>query len=165
MYCNKCGKQIPDDSNFCPKCGNTIATNPQTGHSDENAEKQENKGCLLAILLIIVGIVFAFFVIKFIVDNSNNGGSLLETQITQNDYSVNTSQGLTTYTVTITPKTDIKTCTVEFKFMNSNGAVVYADTITKTNLNKGSSYSFTVELGVVGALQSSQVRYTVTGKK
>ena len=25
MYCNKCGTRIPDDSRFCPKCGNGVA--------------------------------------------------------------------------------------------------------------------------------------------
>ena len=24
MYCNKCGNEIPDDSNFCPVCGNQL---------------------------------------------------------------------------------------------------------------------------------------------
>lgn len=24
MFCNNCGKGIPDDSNFCQYCGNTI---------------------------------------------------------------------------------------------------------------------------------------------
>ncbi len=35
MYCGKCGKQIPDDSNFCSYCGNTISTNtnPYPGQS------------------------------------------------------------------------------------------------------------------------------------
>lgn len=42
MYCRKCGTQIPDDSDFCPKCGA-----PQSGGSvpgpSQNTDKQQDK--------------------------------------------------------------------------------------------------------------------------
>lgn len=33
MFCNKCGKEIPDDSQFCPKCGKSLgAVSPKKSH-------------------------------------------------------------------------------------------------------------------------------------
>ena len=26
MFCNKCGKNIPDDSTFCPNCGASLSS-------------------------------------------------------------------------------------------------------------------------------------------
>jgi len=35
MFCNKCGQQIPDESQFCKFCGVTLtATSPQTATTD-----------------------------------------------------------------------------------------------------------------------------------
>lgn len=36
MFCTKCGKQIPDDSKFCPYCGNPAET-------PENMQKRVDK--------------------------------------------------------------------------------------------------------------------------
>ena len=36
MFCTKCGKQIPDDSKFCPYCGNPAET-------PENMQKHVDK--------------------------------------------------------------------------------------------------------------------------
>ena len=40
MYCNKCGTKIPDDSRFCPKCGNGIdpILIQANDHSSDNKE-------------------------------------------------------------------------------------------------------------------------------
>ena len=37
MYCRKCGKYIPDDSNVCPYCGVDVITN-----NDFREEKKTN---------------------------------------------------------------------------------------------------------------------------
>ena len=53
MYCRKCGKSIPDDSNFCNYCGCEVET-----------EEQSKKNRLLIPLLIAV-IFFLLFVFLF----------------------------------------------------------------------------------------------------
>lgn len=42
MYCNKCGKQIDEDSIFCQFCGNTVAEE-DTKPKSETSSKQETK--------------------------------------------------------------------------------------------------------------------------
>lgn len=34
MFCRKCGKEIPDDSDFCPKCGTRNAVDMEAGGVD-----------------------------------------------------------------------------------------------------------------------------------
>lgn len=63
MYCRICGKEIPDDSNFCPNCGTEIKANTEvlddTKESEHNVEKSvpkkanKNVGC--STILVIVG--------------------------------------------------------------------------------------------------------------
>lgn len=33
MFCRKCGKQIPDDSTFCPRCGAQNSVEAETGRA------------------------------------------------------------------------------------------------------------------------------------
>ena len=42
MYCSKCGKEIPDDSIFCPECGQRIEGNNQNINRD-NAQNNNTK--------------------------------------------------------------------------------------------------------------------------
>lgn len=50
MFCSKCGKQIADDSRFCPECGNGIGTNsvlterPQYAAPDYETKVEEEGG-------------------------------------------------------------------------------------------------------------------------
>lgn len=44
-FCSKCGAEVPDDSAFCPKCGNQMAATPAAGERAytrrERSEKRE----------------------------------------------------------------------------------------------------------------------------
>lgn len=47
MYCNKCGKYIDNDSNFCPKCGTKTDICDQNDETIQNKElSEENKSAL-----------------------------------------------------------------------------------------------------------------------
>ena len=70
MICSKCGKDIPDDSAFCPKCAAPTGTGAtevtpftpvQTPPMDKPPKKKMKKGCIIA-LLIPLGLIVIFFV-------------------------------------------------------------------------------------------------------
>ena len=95
------------------------------------------------------------------------GSSVYETdnRLKSYDYSYSTSQDLTTYTIFITPNRDLKNCSIELTLYDENGAKIYANTITKTNLVDGSTYAYTFEFGITNALYGSEVYYTITGER
>ena len=45
LFCRKCGKEIPNDSAFCPKCGERVLSIPSKNViSAENKEPEQSKG-------------------------------------------------------------------------------------------------------------------------
>ena len=68
MYCQKCGKEIPNDSNLCPYCG--VSLKNQT----ENKPPKKKKGCLFGCLGFII-IIILFGVIASCSNNSSNNTS------------------------------------------------------------------------------------------
>jgi len=59
MYCPKCGKELPDDSQFCLKCGRALVadvpkTTPKTKPSD---------GLRTRVIFFVVGILFALIAV------------------------------------------------------------------------------------------------------
>ena len=67
MFCKKCGKEIPDDSAFCPKCGAQVNMAQPSGENSSfdyyaNQAKQEVKkyniwaiaGFILAVVPVVI---------------------------------------------------------------------------------------------------------------
>lgn len=179
MFCNNCGKEIADGSKFCNYCGTKIAL----PNNDESAPKENNNqnqnyipdddkgGCLKGVLVfvgVIIGLVLLSIALVKIVNNFDSSGNivdkLVERDITKSDFDVSTSEGVTSYTITITPKVKMNECHVEIKLLDSKGNVVHSDTITKTDLKEGSSYSYKFEYNLTTALSAKKISYSVTGK-
>lgn len=62
MICNKCKKEIDDNSKFCGYCGNII-----------NEKKNTNKKTILRILIPVIIVVAV--VITLLIINSNKGNT------------------------------------------------------------------------------------------
>lgn len=58
MFCSQCEKKIPDDSIFCPECGNKITDIPNQNNQERkiirNKSKKKTIFILLALILIVV---------------------------------------------------------------------------------------------------------------
>ena len=93
-----------------------------------------------------------------------NTPTILTRDITRSDYTYQTKQGLTDYQITITPNIDIENCDVQLTLYNSKGETIYADTISKTKLKEGLSYTYTFDFGISGALSGSKINIKITGK-
>lgn len=52
MFCNKCGKEIPDNSEFCNFCGNKIIKS-----SNNEPDQKKNTGCLIVVLFIMAFLI------------------------------------------------------------------------------------------------------------
>ena len=183
MFCRYCGQEIDDDSKFCNQCGRKLNTSDDDNQIEEleniseknttypTEKTEEGIGCgtafFICLFVIIAIIAFAFVVVK-LDQNSDSTGSIfdkiVERDIRKSDYSVSTSQDLTTYSVTIRPNTKFNSCTVECKLYNSKGRVIYSDTITKEDLMANSSYTYTFNFGFTNSLSGSKIEYKVSGK-
>lgn len=192
MYCRFCGKEIKDDSLFCSYCGKEVDKEQKTESDNESVEirhgscapkcdvendREDNQsGCLwFVIWLLIVATVCAWCVIATVnkVDSSDSSnssssssnGSIFNKNITSGDYTATTSQGITTYSVTIVPKRDIASCDILVTLYSDEGEKIYADTISKKDLKEGYSYTYTFDFGFLNALSGSKIEYSVTGKR
>ena len=55
MYCPNCGKEIPDESKFCPECGYTITQKAEELKKDVPVKKKFN---LLLLISMIIGVIY-----------------------------------------------------------------------------------------------------------
>ena len=172
MFCNKCGKEIPDGSEFCNHCGKSQKTEEMVSNVKPNVNREESGGgCFtgfLKFILISGAIILIILVVIKLVENSDSTSNIIdrvvERDVTSSDYSVSTSQDLTSYSITITPNKKMNYCSVEVKLYDKNGKLLYSDTITKNDLKVGSSYTYTFNFGFTNSLTGSKIRYNVSGK-
>lgn len=62
MYCSKCGKEIPDESDFCSYCGADLQM--KKDNNEEENSITENIICGIAIVvcvLAIIGLIYLGF--------------------------------------------------------------------------------------------------------
>ena len=109
MFCKRCGKLIPDDSKFCPKCGlespfmhykitpadDTAETTPPKPAPkpapNPKPKKSGSKGKIIAIAVIIVAVIG-------LIANFAGGSSLKGTWLSETgDYSITFSDSETGY--------------------------------------------------------------------
>ena len=71
MYCNKCGREIPDDSLFCNKCGCKVEINTEnvvekpTYNKDSNSTYYKlSKAKNRILLVVIISIIIVFCLTK-----------------------------------------------------------------------------------------------------
>ena len=82
MFCPKCGKELTDDSSFCPGCGSRVGSNPPPGNTVYTDQTSGNNvyntqgpkepstlgPFLLGLILGIIGVIIAVLIY-----NGNDG--------------------------------------------------------------------------------------------
>ena len=176
MYCRFCGRQIEDDSSFCTYCGKNLSTSTTNDNANKNVNNQnetvveneetseEKSSALKGFFILFIPFIIIISIFLAIASSNGSGSGLLTRSIKDGDYSCTTSQDLTSYSITIVPNKYFDKCEIELKLYNSSGKNIFSDTISKQNLKKNSSYTYTFDFGFVNSLTGSSIRYTVTGK-
>ncbi len=168
MYCKNCGNLIEEDSKFCKFCGQEQNKKNETQNIvEENNSSKGRSNILITIFAFLLCLAPVLFCISASnIDSCDIGSTqILEQDITSSDYDAITQEGLSSVTIIVSPYTNIKTCTVSLTIYDSNDKVIYADTITKTSLVKGNSYSYEFDYNLTSALTASYYKYKITGKK
>ena len=177
MFCRFCGKQIEDDSLFCAYCGKNLSNDKPQETIIPTIDDEKEKGQASAPAPIEksetmakkepsswgLWVFLAVFVI-FLLISTPLVAAFSKREVTSKDYTITTSQGVTTFMVTVTPERNFIECDVEVTLYNSKGKKIYSDTISKENLKKGSSYTYTFNFGVINSLSGYEVKYDIDGK-
>ena len=96
MICNKCGTSFPDDSAFCPGCGNeAVATAAPT-------PPNQKRNLLLYTIVVVLVVTLAAVVLYFTLGGNRDKK---EDKSDKADASVTTTQSEATTTTTTTPTT------------------------------------------------------------
>ncbi len=193
LYCGKnlTNEEVNETTN---DINTTIEPAQQVNDTSPNTEEKSSNPWGTLFIIVIIFFVFIFIMASAVnacnsystSNGASNGASngtsngavntsivscssgtntpIFSRDLTSSDYTYTTSQDLTTFSITITPKTNIKSCDVELILYNSNGTTIFRDTISKTNLKKGSSYMYKFDFGFVNSLSGSSVKFFITGK-
>jgi len=187
-FCSHCGKQIKisrddrspasaDTDPFFPDPVFPKATLLDPEEEDVKEHKDERKtepvienddedesspwGCLL-FLIPLFAIVIAI-IIAIASQSKADSDGIFTRDLRNSDYYYSSSQDLTSYSITLTPYEDIERCEIELFLYNSNGQLIYSDTITKYDLKEDSHYTYTFNFGFTNSLSGRQVKYYITG--
>lgn len=76
MFCNKCGKEIPNESEFCPYCGNKLnekssKRDHKTNKNNRESIKEEIESHKLLVSTVIILILFVLIPIALVLINYN----------------------------------------------------------------------------------------------
>ena len=126
--------------------------------NDNDKNTHSAKGCLISIITIAVVVVFVILMIYFF---GRKDASL-------NDITINEKeQGITSYSITFIPKTDIEDLIIHFDICDKNKKLI--KTINKNigTVKKGNQYTTEInifELSLQQAWNGEYVSITISGK-
>lgn len=80
MLCNHCGKSIPNDSIFCPECGQAVVTVTVPTHEITQSEGQQKKNLRPAIIAAVVVVCVALIIGVAVIQNARSDSKAAATE-------------------------------------------------------------------------------------
>lgn len=133
---------------------------------DKDEQEQQKKKSFPWRVFITIIILWSISFIPFFIATIDTHNTIIAItrDITNSDYTYTTSQDLTAYQITIAPKQDFKSCSISLTLYDKNNTKLFSDTITKNDLTKNKSYTYTFEFGFINSLSGTNITFNVTGK-
>ena len=132
MYCNNCGKQIPDDAKFCDGCGvavhaqQTVASpSTQFAHQSLKPKKTKNR-----FVLVVIALVFVIGLVGCIASIGSNHENKTDELTDQSTVEESTLSDISAEALIEIPSPSPKVTTDWLKYYEDNGDYVisaYAD--------------------------------------
>lgn len=172
MICKNCGKEINDNSKFCNFCGERLEDKEIKFENLETSgvkQPKRRKGKFLIIFAIFAVVLTTFTVFSLLSLKSIGGGSGIvgdlsfERELYESDFSIETTENTFSYVILITPKRNIKSCTVTFNLYDYKSNPIYTKSLTKTNMKKGSDYTYLFDYDFLESLTSTKYSYSISG--
>ena len=179
MYCKFCGKEIEDNSKFCPECGKNLNDDikpieepKQKPIQTQEAQKESGFPTALKVffVLIIVTAIIALTLglvlglsdcnsTKSSSSSSNKNSSsltnnddnkLLSRKANLNDLNIVWQESSLSFSGTVIPKNDIENLIITFQFYDSNKQTIKTVEKRFGNISKDTTYDFTVAVSEIG---------------
>lgn len=172
MICKNCGKEINDNSKFCNFCGERLEDKEIKFENLETSGVQPPKrrrGKFFIIFAIFAVVLTTFTVFSLMSMSLKIGGSGIvgdlsfERELYESDFSIETTENTFSYVILITPKRNIKSCTVTFNLYDYKSNPIYTKSLTKTNMKKGIDYTYLFDYDFLESLTSTKYSYSVRG--
>lgn len=91
MFCKNCGKELPDESNFCPYCMTKFVEENKTEPIEVNKKKSKALPVAIVALVCVVAIIVGVVVVPKMKNSNEDGGSLNNNGVNVNN-TVNTTK-------------------------------------------------------------------------
>lgn len=170
MICKNCGKEINDDSKFCNFCGGRLEDKEIKFENLETSgvkQPKRRKGKLLiifAVFAVILTTFTAYSLLSFIpIDSGIVGDLSFERELYESDFSIETTENTFSYVILITPKRNIKSCTVTFNLYDYKSNPIYTKSLTKTKMKKDSDYTYLFDYDFLESVTSTKYSYSISG--
>lgn len=130
-FCQKCGNEIANDAQFCPKCGATVGnaenTSSPAAPTQPNVPKKSNKGLIGIIAAVAVVAVVAIIAVVVILGgkSKNNVAPANDAPITQEAENINAddTEAATQNAETPAPQTNTAANWYDFVFVEGNQSI------------------------------------------
>ena len=87
MYCRHCGKQIPEDSEFCPGCGKPTDLEPQEPvKPDSSRQVWVMLASALGFVLIVICLIWILGAVTGVQKSNTQESESVEEQTSENVY-------------------------------------------------------------------------------
>lgn len=155
MYCKNCGKEISEDSNFCPQCGKSLNA-PDSAEDVERIDPKDSKEpnwfqcCISPILIcVIIAIGIAVLLLGSLDCISRGYIPLFHEKADELDIILDADDVKNIFTddvvyVQIRSNEKIKDLKIKFYLSDSDGNILKETLIEIGDIARGDSYSFTV---------------------
>lgn len=126
MFCNKCGKEIPNDSRVCKFCGNPVSqTTNMTGNATVNRNNVKVKKQFYQKAWFWILIVFAFIVFVGIIGSSSDNTNIVSSNPTNQEQEKTNNTNTTTQEEEQNSTGEDERYTVGKTFSNRNIKLTY----------------------------------------
>lgn len=139
MFCNKCGHEIADDSNFCSNCGEKFQKDPVV-----EDDKKDSIAIVIFIIiaLLIGGIIAIYATIQGIEGNESPIISLGTRDATNDDIIANVENRI----LSIQASEKISNLVVEVKYLDKDKKILKTENINVGNIAPGNTFEYRLTL-------------------
>ena len=158
MYCNKCGKEIIDDSNFCSYCGSKIEEFKVNSNESSQVKKKDESTFWVVVFFVILSFAILMIILVStnndnVSNNSTNNNIVVEKErpaeisdIIITFHSIDHIFETDEYYMKIQAQEEIINLKLSVDYKDSNGRILKTEIVNVGKIVPGNNYQFKLSL-------------------